>query len=68
MSGSYLGQCQFLSLQQFLCRDQVLRGRFVLAVLCNVKQDSQSRRSPCRWARCLPARGMCPSPVVTRLS
>lgn len=43
----YLGQLQLFSLQELLCRHQVLRGRFVLAELCNTKRDPGSHRAPC---------------------
>lgn len=43
----YLGQLQLFSLQELLCRHQVLRGRFVLAELCNTKRDPRSHRAPC---------------------
>lgn len=53
MPRSYLGQCQLLSIQEFLCRDQVFCSQFVSAVLCNIKQNFQSYR--CHWAHCLPS-------------
>lgn len=43
----YLGQLQLFSLQELLCRHQVLRGRFVLAELCNTQWDPRSHRDPC---------------------